>query len=200
MTEQSRGERTRAEILDAAARLFAVHGYYHTSTNDILAAVSISKGAFYHHFRSKEDLALAVLQRLRQDYEEMLLQPTRAAPAPGRLSELMRRIVQLNSSGQWNSDLLLARFAQENAEKQAQLTEQVTQTLHWLIDACRQFCAEAQQEGALRADLDPLAAAQLIIAALLGAASCQELSEELITLQAVAQNMELLVSPTNTPL
>lgn len=46
----------RDEILDAAQRLFARQGYDATSVNQIIAEVGVSKGAFYHHFASREDL------------------------------------------------------------------------------------------------------------------------------------------------
>ena len=46
----------RAEILDCARRLFTSQGYDATSVAQIIAAVGISKGAFYHHFTAKEDL------------------------------------------------------------------------------------------------------------------------------------------------
>ncbi|HEV7274793.1 MAG TPA: TetR/AcrR family transcriptional regulator [Devosiaceae bacterium] len=46
----------RTEILDCARRLFASQGYDATSISQIIAAVGISKGAFYHHFAAKEDL------------------------------------------------------------------------------------------------------------------------------------------------
>ncbi|MBX3530929.1 MAG: TetR/AcrR family transcriptional regulator [Rhizobiaceae bacterium] len=51
-----------AEILAAARKLFFSRGYETTSVNDIIEATGLSKGAFYHHFDSKEALleALAV--------------------------------------------------------------------------------------------------------------------------------------------
>ena len=69
MAKGPRGSQTRDDILLTAGRLFALHGYYHTSMLDILEALSLSKGAFYYHFKSKEDLAVAVLVQLRSDYE-----------------------------------------------------------------------------------------------------------------------------------
>jgi len=51
------------EILDAAAALFAEKGFDHTSTNDILEAVGIAKGTLYHHFKSKEAIMDAIIER-----------------------------------------------------------------------------------------------------------------------------------------
>lgn len=49
-------EKRQEEILTRAAGLFTRQGYENTSVQDILDAVGIAKGTFYHHFRSKGDL------------------------------------------------------------------------------------------------------------------------------------------------
>lgn len=53
----------KKEILDAAARLFMEKGFDHTSANDILTAVGIAKGTLYYHFKSKEDIMDALIER-----------------------------------------------------------------------------------------------------------------------------------------
>lgn len=54
----------RTEILDRAYRLFADQGYERTSVNQLICAVGFSKGAFYHHFSSKEELLEALASRI----------------------------------------------------------------------------------------------------------------------------------------
>jgi AcrR family transcriptional regulator len=53
----------RAELIDCAQRLFLAKGYDKTTINDVIAATALSKGAFYHHFRAKEDLLEAIAAR-----------------------------------------------------------------------------------------------------------------------------------------
>lgn len=53
----------QAEILDCAGRLFTTRGYDSTSINDIIEALGLSKGAFYHHFESKEALLEGLAER-----------------------------------------------------------------------------------------------------------------------------------------
>ncbi len=53
-------EQTVEKILDAAERLFAEKGYAHTTLQDVIDATGLSKGAVYHHFKSKEELAAKV--------------------------------------------------------------------------------------------------------------------------------------------
>jgi AcrR family transcriptional regulator len=57
------------EILDAAEQLFMKKGYEQTTVNDILAKVEISKGAFYHYFKSKEEAMDAVVERMIRQME-----------------------------------------------------------------------------------------------------------------------------------
>lgn len=61
-----KGEETRQEMLAVAERLFCTKGYDATSVQDILNVLHISKGGFYHHFASKEEV-LNTLCRLRAD-------------------------------------------------------------------------------------------------------------------------------------
>lgn len=54
---------TRTQILDAAERLFLTYGYAGTSIDTILRESGLTKGAFFHHFASKHDLAHALIDR-----------------------------------------------------------------------------------------------------------------------------------------
>jgi TetR/AcrR family transcriptional repressor of nem operon len=55
------GYTTREQIVEAADRLFYRHGYEHTSFADIAAAVKISRGNFYYHFKTKDEILDAVI-------------------------------------------------------------------------------------------------------------------------------------------
>jgi AcrR family transcriptional regulator len=58
---QQRSEETRSKITESAIRLFSTRGYNDASVDDICKDAGISKGAFYHHFASKQALFLALL-------------------------------------------------------------------------------------------------------------------------------------------
>lgn len=72
MAHQRRGLQTRERILRAAAEQFTRLGYEATSVDEICFAAGVSKGAFYHHFPSKQALFLALLQEWVQGLESNL--------------------------------------------------------------------------------------------------------------------------------
>lgn len=56
-------DQRKNEILDAAETLFTLKGFDKTSTNEILEAVGIARGTLYYHFKSKEDIMDALIER-----------------------------------------------------------------------------------------------------------------------------------------
>jgi AcrR family transcriptional regulator len=81
----------RAELVDRAQALFLSRGYDRTTINDVIAAAGLSKGAFYHHFRSKEDLLEAIADRFARESLGFIagLQADAAAGALERLNLLL---------------------------------------------------------------------------------------------------------------
>ncbi len=67
-------EQTVERILDAATKLFLEKGFESTSIQDILDELKdLSKGAIYHHFKSKEEIVIAVADRIsREQLPELL--------------------------------------------------------------------------------------------------------------------------------
>lgn len=55
---------TKREILQAAEQLFLEKGYKQTTVEDILRAVQLSKGGFYHHFESKEEVLVSLIDQM----------------------------------------------------------------------------------------------------------------------------------------
>ncbi len=73
MARNRHPEETVNLILDVAFRLFMENGYEHTSIQDIINNLGgLSKGAIYHHFKSKEDILVAVTVRMTAESNQML--------------------------------------------------------------------------------------------------------------------------------
>ena len=73
MARNKHPEETVQLILDVAFRLFIEKGYEHTSIQDIIDHLGgLSKGAIYHHFKSKEDILVAVTDMMTSESNQML--------------------------------------------------------------------------------------------------------------------------------
>src|SRR6266542_5199650 len=93
-----RGEITRRHILEVAALAFAREGYSGASLNDIIKEAGTTKGGFYFHFPSKEELALAVLRHKQEQWAGRVVSATmtheravdRLRAMPGVLCDLYK--------------------------------------------------------------------------------------------------------------
>ena len=90
----------RNEILDAAEELFVTKGYDKTSTNDILDKVKIARGTLYYHFKSKEDILNAMIDRINS-----ALIARAEAVAKDKSVPIVERIVMTISSLRVNTDI-----------------------------------------------------------------------------------------------
>src|SRR2546425_8931735 len=89
-TQAARRQATRGRLLEAAFTVFASHGYTGATVDAIVKDAGFSKGAFYFHFSSKEEVFLEVLWSRARSEEQAL----RAAGegASNRPLELLRGV------------------------------------------------------------------------------------------------------------
>jgi len=92
----------RAELIDCAQALFLRKGYERTTINDVIAATGLSKGAFYHHFRAKEDLLEAIAAR----FAEQAMAAAAEVRDDARLTALQRLNSLLAMSREWKAENL----------------------------------------------------------------------------------------------
>jgi AcrR family transcriptional regulator len=64
------GEGTREALLAAARELFGTQGYAATSTEEIVTAAGVTKGALYHHFTDKESLFRVVFEQAQREISD----------------------------------------------------------------------------------------------------------------------------------
>lgn len=89
-------EQTLEQILLVSTELFREKGYEKTSIQDIISALGMSKGAIYHHFKSKEEILFAVMEQQFSYAEQMLnelIHKTQAANAKEKLVKILEHVV-----------------------------------------------------------------------------------------------------------
>jgi AcrR family transcriptional regulator len=89
-------EKTIQQILDVSTKLFQEKGFEKTSLQDIIHELNMSKGAIYHHFKSKEEILRAVMDRqFRHATEKLedLIEHTEAVHAKEKLQLILEKLV-----------------------------------------------------------------------------------------------------------
>ncbi len=118
---------TKTRILHSARSLFSNHGFTATSLDDILGATGITKGAFYHYFRSKDHLCEVLVDDVIQEYRDMLKTINDQASAFEQLKQWLSVLIEKNTSGQWVNCRLISRLSvqiqQLGPDLQARLTD-----------------------------------------------------------------------------
>jgi AcrR family transcriptional regulator len=162
MTQQ-RGEETRSRILDVAGELFAERGYDATSVADICARAGVTKGAFYHHFKSKQAVFLELRDRWLGPLETQL---TLARDPDETLPQLLQHV----------ADMARAMFAEAGEDQRQQVFLELLSAarqdpmilpallapLHRYREWFAQLISAGIQEGALR-QVDRELSAQVLV-------------------------------------
>jgi AcrR family transcriptional regulator len=86
-TQAERRARSRSALLEAAARGLSRYGYGHLRLEEVARDAGYTRGALYHQFKDKADLALAVIDWVNENWMREVGEPAEQEPDP--VSELM---------------------------------------------------------------------------------------------------------------
>lgn len=175
---QARAEATRTSVLMAAATVFERKGFAGSTISDILDEASVTKGALYFHFDSKESLAAAIIEQ-QADWREAHAPESRSAMQ--RVIDLSFRFVHA-----LRSDPLVRASIRLTLERNTFRTDDPSPYEGW-VSTVAQLFVEARDGGELHADVDPERAAVVAVAALTGT---QLVSEALSGREDVVERVE----------
>lgn len=136
----------RNAILDAAERAVRTKGYEQMAITDLLNDLQISSGAFYHYFDSKPALLLALVERMGDEIEQVVL-PIVYDPVPGALEKLQRFFAALDQWKFAHKRLLFAYlpvwYGDENAIVRNKLYQaRIKRLTPWLEEIIQQGARE----------------------------------------------------------
>lgn len=162
-TRQPRAERTRDVIVNCAAQVFDRHGYGSTTLSDVLALGGVTKGALYFHFKSKEDLAKAVVEQ----HQAVLVGPWSEALA--RDGHGLESIILLSNdfAGRLLNDVVVragVRLTLEQGTFGADLSDSYGR---WL-EVIEELARRSIDEGDIRSVVDPASLARFLVATFTG--------------------------------
>ncbi len=132
-------EERRNEILDAADELFNERGFDHTSTNDILEKVNIARGTLYYHFKSKEEIMDALINRYHDQMMGAVKEVIKDKSIPVK-ERIIQAVMAMNIRGSKGKGILEHIHKPQNA-----LMHQKIQKL--IISDVTPVLAEVVKEG-----------------------------------------------------
>jgi len=163
---QQRSTETQERILNAAEITFARSGYDATSVSAICRAADVSKGAFYHHFDSKQAVFLQLLNRWLASMDAaMSLMGESSADVPERImamSGIVNHLLQIS-----DKDLLLYLEFLNRAARDQALWGELIKPYQRYRDAFGGLIQQGIREGSLPG-VDPAAGSALIIGLAIG--------------------------------
>jgi AcrR family transcriptional regulator len=176
---RSDGERSRALILDAAARLATVDGLDGLTIGRLADHIGMSKSGLYAHFGSKQELQLATVATAEDVFDEDVLRPAQQAAAGlPRLDAYCERFISHVQRGVFPGGCFFTSVITEFDTRPGAVRERVAAYIAGWLAHLRAEVVEAQQSGDLDAQADPDQIVFEIESALLMANTLWVLSEE----------------------
>jgi len=164
---QTRSEETRMNILSVAQGLFAQKGYEATGIMDICDAAGVSKGAFYHHFPSKQAIFMALLEDWLAQLDVLMQAAMAAAPnVPEGLVQMAGLTSSVFEAADTQFPLFLEFWIQ--AGRQPQIWQTVVAPYHRYQALFSSIFDKGIQEESLNQEISSAAAARVIIALAMG--------------------------------
>lgn len=163
------GHDKRDQILTAAERVFDAFGYAATTMDAVAAEAQLSKGSLYNYFQNKEDLfrqVFAATTSSIQDRSRNLL--SGSGPAATRLDGLLDLWFERLDVSKRFGRLVLEFWATAARQDQGALSQQFRELYGYWREQLRQLIEQGVAEGAFSQQMDPAAAASLILAVLDG--------------------------------
>lgn len=159
---------TRQKISAAAKNLFSIHGYSETTINDIITAAGITKGAFYHYFKSKEAVCGEIIDSIQSEYQNIFESLPKTANPLEKLKALIKQLLELNNSGQWVNCRLMLRLSCQAQLLQTPVKQKLDVFWKWYIDQYRQLITQCRDLNLIGNKLSIQQQADVIINILVG--------------------------------
>jgi TetR/AcrR family transcriptional regulator, transcriptional repressor for nem operon len=165
-TAGGRAKRTSKEKLVQAARnLMLAQGYPITSVDDIIKAAGVSKGSFYHHFYSKEELALTAMHEFLADGAALMMDgPFRDIADPRKRAIAFLKHVESVAKRLWDHGCLLVMLSVELAGTSPRVREETNAVLLDLIDRIGTILRPLAKDGGGDAPMTANAMANMYMA------------------------------------
>jgi AcrR family transcriptional regulator len=164
---ESRAQDSRDQILRAATDLFATRGFHETSMAEVARAAGVSKALIFWHFKSKEELFVAVLGRLLEPYVIDFAEEAGVLDEKAQLLKLIESYLQFVRENAESIRFFVAQILHTGGARDS-LSGQVLELYGGYQTLVTDLIARAQAKGVCACRLPAPAAAAFLLAALNG--------------------------------
>ncbi len=163
---QQRSEETRSKIIEAATTLFSKHGYDATGVAEICTTAGVSKGAFYHHFPTKQAVFMTLLETWLADIDTGFELIRQQSP---NVSETIIQMAQMAGGVFQAADVRLSIFLEfwMQAHRDPEIWQAAIAPYRRYQDFFAGLVSQGIADGSLRS-VDPEAAARLLVSQAVG--------------------------------
>ena len=162
----------KERIIHESLKLFSLKGFLSTSINDVLKAAGTSKGGFYNHFASKEDLFFEVLNEARRIWREKCLAGLDEIESPiERIKKLLEnyRDRYLKDTEDLPGGCIFVTFSVELPDQRPHLAEEVNKGFVGFKAMLKRLLNEGKELGELGDNVSIGIVTEMLFAGMLGA-------------------------------
>jgi len=161
----------RKEIIYESMKLFSLKGYINTGINDIIKSVSSSKGGFYNHFSSKEELFHEVLAEAQKMWRDRVLYGLDEIESPvEKILTLLGnyRDRYLKDRENFPGGCIFITFSVELDDQHPQLMQEVNKGFVGLKSMLRKLLEEGKDAGELNESVNVNRTTEMLFSAMIG--------------------------------
>ena len=162
----------KEKIILESLKLFSLKGFIGTSIHDILTAANTSKGGFYNHFKSKEDLFFQVLEEARRIWREKNLKGLEDIENPiEKIKKFLEnfRDLYLKDAEKFPGGCIFITFIVELNDQRPHLSREVNKGFVGLKAMIKRLLDEGRESGELSNDVSTSDITEMLFVGMLGA-------------------------------
>jgi AcrR family transcriptional regulator len=175
----SKKSQTKESILKSAKTLFGSHGLTATTIDDILTACGITKGAFYHYFKSKDLLCETIIDNVTTEMHEITVSLKETSPTL-KLREYLFTLANLADSGQSMNRKFIISITAEYPDLSTRIRQKITNFWQTEKNFYLNLLDKSKNNGLIQQEVETDIAAEIIISIMSGSLSMEKvLSQKL---------------------
>ena len=189
----TKGEVTRARVIEKARTLINRKGFSNTSTNDVVEATGVKKGNLYFHFPSKENLGLAILEKAQEDFFLFLEDSLRGESPLEKIFNFFDAALEMHRREKFVGGCIFGNTALEMGDANSRFSERVHEVFSKWTALLTDLLVEATEVGELKTEISPEILAKHIVATIEGGIMLSKVSKKEGDLRDCLQSLRILL-------